>query len=193
VVKNVAGYDLCKLFVGSCGTLGVMVEASFKVLPVPEAEQIVAAPCESLAHAAVLLEQIQQSELTPVVLDLTSVAASRHCSVVLALAGTREEVDWQLGKAVGLGLSTVSDLEYERSFWSATEAAPPHRISVLPSRLTEVLQNLEAFHFVARAGNGVVYYRGGKAPPEPELPRALMQRIKETYDPKRVFSSLRDG
>lgn len=36
VVKNVAGYDMCKLFIGSRGTLGVIVEATFKLMPRPE-------------------------------------------------------------------------------------------------------------------------------------------------------------
>ncbi len=51
VVKNVTGYDMTKLHIGALGTLGVIVEASFKLAPLPETEETTLAVCESPAMA----------------------------------------------------------------------------------------------------------------------------------------------
>ncbi len=189
VVKNVAGYDLQKLFVGSQGSLGVIVESTFKLRPVPEAEQFVQARCESLEQAGQLIETVMECEMTPVVLDLHNLSTlNLQPSTLLGFAGTREEVDWQLVKARELGFSEPTTLDYEKGFWS--EASSAHRLSVLPSRTIETIRGLGDVSFVARAGNGMIYYRGGTPPPKAALPVSLLRRVKDAYDPKHTLPDL---
>ncbi len=51
VVKNVAGYDLTKLFIGSYGTLGLITEVTLKLAPLPRARASLIAPVENLGRA----------------------------------------------------------------------------------------------------------------------------------------------
>ncbi|MGH9431989.1 MAG: FAD-binding oxidoreductase [Terriglobia bacterium] len=65
VVKNVAGYDLSKLMIGSWGTLGVIVEASFKLFPLPPRRQTLVFSAVSLEAFRQLRRDILGSPLTP--------------------------------------------------------------------------------------------------------------------------------
>jgi glycolate oxidase FAD binding subunit len=64
VVKNVAGYDLCKLFIGSLGTLGIVTEATFRMAPLPEraASFVAAGPMDRCARFA---DDLSSSPLLP--------------------------------------------------------------------------------------------------------------------------------
>ncbi len=188
VVKNVAGYDLMKLFIGGQGTVGVVVEATFKLRPLPEAEQFISTTCKTLDDADKLIEAVLKSPITPLVLDLYKLSTNEPLKLVLGFAGSREEVEWQMAHVGELGFNESASLDYEKKFWS--DAAPAHRLSVLPSKLVEAIRGLDGAPFVARAGNGIIYHRGTTKPPAEKLPLELMRRIKDAYDPNHIFPEL---
>lgn len=70
VVKNVAGYDLNKLYIGSMGTLGIIVEANFKLIPCPEQEQTLLVAFDSAEQAMQAAINLLSSVVTPSALEL---------------------------------------------------------------------------------------------------------------------------
>jgi FAD/FMN-containing dehydrogenase len=195
VVKNVAGYDLCKLFVGSRGSLGVIVEATFKLNPLPESEKFVQARAADATELAALLRAVNESGVAPVVLDAhnldtaapaNELRAANHFTVVVGFSGASEDVAAQCETLARLGLRETTTLDYENIFWSSN-TADVKRWSVLPSRLAECAARLGGAPFVARAGNGLICYRGGPDAPRASLPIELMRRLKNEFDPASIF------
>ncbi|MBI3826398.1 MAG: FAD-binding oxidoreductase [Candidatus Rokubacteria bacterium] len=102
VVKNVAGYDLPKLFVGSYGTLGVIVEITVKLRPRPEDERFVAVRFERLADVGIAVRAVMASDLIPTSIDVLDGDAARvralrtaAPTLVVGFDGLAEQVQWQ--------------------------------------------------------------------------------------------------
>lgn len=113
VVKNVAGYDLPKLYIGSYGTLGVLVEATLKLRPLPDEDRLVVARFERLKDAGAAARAIVASDLIPSALELVDSGASRALglaasggALLIGVDGIKEQVDWQCAE-VGRLLATL--------------------------------------------------------------------------------------
>jgi glycolate oxidase FAD binding subunit len=158
VVKNVAGYDLPKLFVGSYGTLAVIVSATFKLRPVPEAESLVAVPLGTLKDCGLAVRAVMSSDLLPTALDVLDGDAARAVGIdddrpvlVVGFDGLPDQVAWQRRELLRLvresGGKALRDLP--ATAWEALPNAATIalgrptatvRMSVLPARVADVME-----------------------------------------------------
>ena len=149
VMKNVTGLDLPKLLVGSMGTLGVLTEVTFKVLPRPEYTATMVLPVDDPATAVAHMTKAMCSPYD------VSGAAFRHefQEVVIRLEGFRDSVNYRLealSRLLGTG-GTVLQGEASECVWhgvanlSALGAYRDDeiwRVSVAPSKSIQVLETL---------------------------------------------------
>lgn len=96
VVKNVTGYDLPKLHVGALGTLGVIVEATFKVAPRPESSRALLFNFASDGDGAAFVSRLHR-ETSPILSLLTEASPGRWGA--FAFAGPRAVVDSEIERA----------------------------------------------------------------------------------------------
>ena len=146
VVKNVAGYDLAKLFTGALGTLGVIVQAIFRLHPLPRESRSLSfsgAP-EALNQ---LLLAIQSSKLTFTGLQLRAEPGSGRLDV--RFDGTAAGIEAQVNQILQIAGSNVpSDAPANawtahQAIWEGAAPALVAKFSVLPAQFAAVCALVE--------------------------------------------------
>jgi glycolate oxidase subunit GlcD len=114
VVKNVAGYDLCKLFAGSFGSLGIITEVNFKLRPRPAREATV------IANGTVNdLRKILDARLFPVAAEIVS--GNDGDMLLVRFAGNEKGVAFQIEQARAL-LKNADVVMNDASLWKGIVA-----------------------------------------------------------------------
>lgn len=166
VVKNVAGYDLNKLYVGSLGTLGIIIEANFKLQPLPESERTLLLTFLNAADATQTVIAIQRSLLTPSAIELIDSGAASDITDFFGLSlptngytlainfeGSTTSINRQLDEARSLarklGALLGDDLtgKVQDQFWDAvrehTQGSVTCKAAVLVSQMATYIQSVE--------------------------------------------------
>lgn len=174
VVKNVAGYDLMKLFTGAYGTLGVISQVTFRVYPLPESSGTVVLTGEvnALSQTAQIL---LSSALTPSAIDLLSpqlvakLGLGKGTGLIVRFQSIAPSVKQQsarlleVGEKLGLQGTSCCDNE-DRQLWqrlpetmwdSGTKSAIICKIGIRPSEAVTAINELPVQDALIHAGSGL--------------------------------------
>jgi glycolate oxidase FAD binding subunit len=179
VVKNVAGYDLNKLHIGALGTLGIIVELSFKLAPIPPATNTVVGQFPDASAARGIINAVVQSPLSPIAIELLGPRAGSAAAglpeamlVAFRVGGYPQAVERQVrdlsalvtqhgGQRVETSDTVWDDLAGMRVAAQNRDVVMKAAVPLVEStRVVEILERrLADFDPVvwAHAGNGVAY------------------------------------
>ena len=194
VVKNVAGYDVNKLYIGSFGTLGILTEMTLKLSPIPARQALLTAQFQDVQAAAKTGLSIVGSQTLPDFVNLLVNSEHAGPTLVAGFGGDAETVTWQLEQARRImelnGAIGVKEVEGE-SFQKLNDAIRAFAESENDSRTVIVQVNLKRTdiaefaenvltnnaEMLALLGSGVLYLKMEQVERLAETLATLRERV----------------
>jgi glycolate oxidase len=157
-IKNVTGYNLTQLFVGSEGTLGVITEITLRLIPQPETSGSVLAAFAELDDAATLVNRILHAGVTPAVIEImdqmtihtvdeylqSGLPREAAALLLIQVDGVQAAVDQELSIVAQLCrdnkatmVQVAGTTEEETALWEARQSISPSLTRVRPNKLGE--------------------------------------------------------
>jgi glycolate oxidase FAD binding subunit len=148
VVKNVAGYDLCKLLTGSLGSLAIITEANFRLHSLPRHERSFTILAEQASRLESLVAAIRASHLLTQSLQLRSIGTQFHLDIKLNAHPEAHQEDILSGITRQQGLRLE---EAPEEIWNARESLFVSdltilRIATLPAQVCAYADHLQTRH-----------------------------------------------
>jgi glycolate oxidase FAD binding subunit len=194
VVKNVAGYDLSKLFTGSLGTLGVIVECNFRLHPRPEAARTVAVELPDTTSAGEASQAILHAQLVPSAVELHWSGEMRSLTALIEGIPSGVEAQAETASHILGSFGEVRTLSDEEAA-SLGPLNPPGtaddevaiKISAPPAELTGVLDSTLGAcsrrgvtpRLTGHAGAGVTYV--GLSGGDEEAHSQIVEELREIW------------
>ncbi len=176
--KNVVGYNLTPLFVGSEGTLGVITRALLKIIPKPETRRLILSYFPELTEAGKAVTEIMASGIKPSALEIMdrasvecvkrykgfSIPQNTEAILLIEVDGTKEEVRKyareivKILKAHSAKTKTARNEKEEEEVWALRRAISPSLLHIAPTKINEdvvvpvdkMAQALDAFRKIGK-------------------------------------------
>ncbi len=143
-IKNATGYNLGSLFIGSEGTLGIVVEATVKLIPKPQTRQVVMAYFDRISEAVSAVDSIIEQQIFPTTLDFmdknalqtvekfypSGLLTDKEAALIIEIDGFAAAVDYQkniilsiLQNAKASAIQSSSNEEEYNHIWKARRSS----------------------------------------------------------------------
>jgi glycolate oxidase FAD binding subunit len=178
VVKNAAGYGMHRLHIGASGSLGLMTEMAFRLVPLPEAFRLAVVECGDGDRAEQCLASILAGRTRPAILEivrplgddeLTRSVGEGDWALVVGFEDCREAVEWQcdhLGESLTAPVRILEEPASQAVYraiceWPGQPATVSFKATMKSSHVVPFLAwaGERGFRLLSHAANGIVYGR----------------------------------